>query len=260
VQRGLGYAAYRARLDPAGAQIVNECLRRDYRWDWQVDERLVYLARQVRDLRLDITPLVEQMRLRATKAPQRAHPTDDDNQFDVAVDVLTALARNRPTGRPDDSADRDWGSAPRRRRGPNHATPRVNQTRGSLPRGSLQRLPGWFGLPPQQPESVIVGRRLFVAVRLPAARFSGAAEPGRERSEVLAQRVIADRDVDHLAVKVIRSAGVEAPGVVPVDGDAIALLHERILKQLGCQARIVVVQPVQQIGSRGAAHSSAPGP
>ncbi len=94
MQRGLGYAAYRARLDPAGAQIVNECLRRDYRWDWQVDDRLVYLARLVRDLRLDITPLVDQMRACGPpKHYSEPDPTDDDNQFDVAVGVLTALAR-----------------------------------------------------------------------------------------------------------------------------------------------------------------------
>jgi hypothetical protein len=47
---------------------------------------------------------------------------------------------------------------------------------------------------------------------------------------------------------VIRSAGVEAPGVVPVEGDAITALHDRILEQLSCQARVVVVQPVQQGG------------
>lgn len=94
MQRGLGYGAYRARLDPTGAQIVNECLRRDYRWDWQVDDRIVYLARLVRDVRLDITPLVDQMRACGPRKPYgEPDPTDDDNQFDVAVGVLTALAR-----------------------------------------------------------------------------------------------------------------------------------------------------------------------
>ncbi len=94
MQRGLGYAAYRAPRDPAGAQLAGECLRRDHRWDWQVDNRIVYLARLVRDVRLDITPLVGQLRARG---PRKHHdepdPTDDDNQFTLAVGVLTALAR-----------------------------------------------------------------------------------------------------------------------------------------------------------------------
>lgn len=62
----------------------------------------------------------------------------------------------------------------------------------------------------------------------------------------------ADRDVDHLAVQVIRPAGVEAPGVVPVEGDAITALHDRILEQLGGQARVVVVQTVEQFRPYGA--------
>lgn len=57
----------------------------------------------------------------------------------------------------------------------------------------------------------------------------------------------ADQDVDHFAVQVIRSAGVEAPGVVPVQGDAITAPHDRVLEQLGCQARVVVVHPVQEL-------------
>lgn len=62
----------------------------------------------------------------------------------------------------------------------------------------------------------------------------------------------ADRDVDHLTVQVIRSAGVEAPGVVPVEGDAITAPHDRILEQLGCQGRVVVMHPVQQSRPYGA--------
>jgi hypothetical protein len=94
MQRGLGHAAHGARVDPAGEQIAMECLRRDYRWDWQVDDRYVYLARLARDLNLDITLLGDQMRA----CGPRKHfgerdPADDDNQFAVAVGVLECLAR-----------------------------------------------------------------------------------------------------------------------------------------------------------------------
>jgi len=50
---------------------------------------------------------------------------------------------------------------------------------------------------------------------------------------------------------VIRSAGVE-PGVVPVEGDAVAALHDRVLEQFGGQAGIVVVQAIQQLGTHRA--------
>ncbi|NUO55429.1 MAG: hypothetical protein HOV78_02135 [Hamadaea sp.] len=84
MQRGLGVAVHRARVDPDAPDVVYECLRRDYRWDWQVDDRLVYLARLVRDLRLDLTPLIDQL---------RASGPNDDNQFDLAMGVLEALGR-----------------------------------------------------------------------------------------------------------------------------------------------------------------------
>lgn len=93
MQRGLGVAVPRARVDPDAAPVVYECLRRDFRWDWQVDHRVVYLARLVRDLSLDLTPLIDQLR---ACGPRKHHteldPTDDSNQFGLAMGVLETLA------------------------------------------------------------------------------------------------------------------------------------------------------------------------
>ncbi|NUR71975.1 MAG: hypothetical protein HOU81_14240 [Hamadaea sp.] len=94
MQRGLGIAAYRARVDPDGPAVVYEGLRRDHRWDWQVDDRSTYLARLVRYLRLDLTPLIEQLRACGPrKHYTEPDPTDDDNQFALALGVLETLAR-----------------------------------------------------------------------------------------------------------------------------------------------------------------------
>ena len=56
-----------------------------------------------------------------------------------------------------------------------------------------------------------------------------------------------DHDVERHVSRISRSAGVETPGVVPVERDAVTPPHDRILKQLGCQAGIVVVQAGQQL-------------
>jgi hypothetical protein len=102
--------------------------------------------------------------------------------------------------------------------------------------------------------SFLCYRSLDLGSRKTAASGDQSHRPDRD------PRRKADRDVDDLAVKAIRSAGVEVPGVVLAEGDAIAALHDRTMEQLGCQAGVVVVQPVQHLGSCGAAHSSAPGP
>lgn len=87
LQHGLGRGAYRAMTDPAAPDLVAACLRRDYRWDWQVDERDVYLARLVRDLKMPVAPIAAQLRA----APP--DDSDDDNEFAVALGVLEVLAR-----------------------------------------------------------------------------------------------------------------------------------------------------------------------
>jgi hypothetical protein len=93
LQRGLGNAARRARSDPAAGDLVWECLRRDYRWDWQVDDRCVYLARLVRDLRLDMSGLDRQLRACGPRGSDgEPDPHDVDNQFGLAEGVLTTLA------------------------------------------------------------------------------------------------------------------------------------------------------------------------
>ncbi|MEU7905489.1 hypothetical protein [Actinoplanes sp. NPDC049118] len=87
LQRGLGRGAHRAMSAPAAPDPVTDCLRRDYRWDWQVDERDVYLARLVRDLRMPIAPIVARLH----DAPPA--DSDDDNEFAVALGVLEVLGR-----------------------------------------------------------------------------------------------------------------------------------------------------------------------
>jgi hypothetical protein len=82
LQRGLGRGARRA----AGPEAVFACVKRDYRWDWMVDERAVYLARLVRDLAMPVPPLLTLL---------REHPADnDDNTFDNTLEVLVALGRS----------------------------------------------------------------------------------------------------------------------------------------------------------------------
>src|SRR5262245_30399842 len=82
LQRGLGRGAHQVASTPDAPDLVTACLRRDYRWDWQVDERDVYLARLVRDLRMPIAPITAQLR----DAPPP--DSDDDNVFAVALGVF----------------------------------------------------------------------------------------------------------------------------------------------------------------------------
>ncbi|MFJ9691949.1 hypothetical protein [Kitasatospora sp. NPDC101183] len=60
VQRGRGLGALMAAEDlAAAAGVVYECIRRDWRWDTQTDDRYLYLARLIRDLELPLGPVVE---------------------------------------------------------------------------------------------------------------------------------------------------------------------------------------------------------
>ncbi|WP_127508796.1 transposase domain-containing protein [Actinoplanes solisilvae] len=82
LQRGLGRAARR----PGDRDAVLGCIARDYRWDWQVDERTVYLARLVRAVNIPVTDLM---------ALLEAHPEDnDDNTFNNTLSVLATLGRD----------------------------------------------------------------------------------------------------------------------------------------------------------------------
>lgn len=62
LQRGRGRGAQLALTDPTAPDLVYDCITCDYRWDWQVDERAVYLARLVRDLQLPLAPIVAALR------------------------------------------------------------------------------------------------------------------------------------------------------------------------------------------------------
>ncbi|MGC5021350.1 hypothetical protein [Micromonospora sp. DT47] len=94
LELGRGVAVARLRHQRQRAELVYQCCGRDTRWDWQTDSRSTYLARLLRDLRLDVAPLIAQLH---ACGPYRAwlesDPSDEDNQFDLAVGVLTTLAR-----------------------------------------------------------------------------------------------------------------------------------------------------------------------
>ncbi|MGW2376628.1 hypothetical protein [Kitasatospora sp. NPDC001683] len=60
LQRGRGLGAVMAAEDPgAAAELVYGCVRWEWRWDSQVDDRHLYLARLIRDLELPLGPVVE---------------------------------------------------------------------------------------------------------------------------------------------------------------------------------------------------------
>jgi hypothetical protein len=88
LQRGCGTAGAWVATHQVAPELVLDCVRRDYRWDRQVDERTVYLARLVLDLELSIDPILEQV-WRAGR-----NTGYDGNRFGQGVDVLAALARS----------------------------------------------------------------------------------------------------------------------------------------------------------------------
>lgn len=84
LQRGLGRGAILAR----GDDDVLGCVQQDYRWD-SVDERAVYLARLVRDLRMPVEPIVAALSAASTRV------------FTNVLDVLEALGRAEVAGAAD---------------------------------------------------------------------------------------------------------------------------------------------------------------
>ncbi|MFF7730831.1 hypothetical protein [Streptomyces sp. NPDC008001] len=61
LQRGRGLGAARALQNPQGAAAaVYDGIRREWRWDG-TDDRSLYLARLVQDLKLSLTPIVDQL-------------------------------------------------------------------------------------------------------------------------------------------------------------------------------------------------------
>ncbi|GAA4920603.1 hypothetical protein LX16_4708 [Stackebrandtia albiflava] len=83
LQRGRGAGARTVADDPAAESLVMDCVRHDWRWEWQVDDRPGYLARLVRDLGLPSGPIGEQL---------ETEPPEAGNDFDVAARILSMLA------------------------------------------------------------------------------------------------------------------------------------------------------------------------
>ncbi|MFG2623248.1 hypothetical protein ACGFXC_37145 [Streptomyces sp. NPDC048507] len=80
LQRGRGLGAERAWCDPgAAAPFAYDGIRRDWRWDSQTDTRYLYQARLIRDLKLSLTPVVDQL-------------AGDEEECSRAADVLEVLA------------------------------------------------------------------------------------------------------------------------------------------------------------------------
>ncbi|MFD8750959.1 hypothetical protein ACFV0O_08250 [Kitasatospora sp. NPDC059577] len=80
LQRGRGQGALLAAEDPASAAaLVYGCIRWEWRWDRQVDDRPGYLARLLRDLELPLGPVVDLL-------------DGDEGTRDRAADVLELLA------------------------------------------------------------------------------------------------------------------------------------------------------------------------
>ncbi|GAA0573468.1 hypothetical protein GCM10010172_67660 [Paractinoplanes ferrugineus] len=85
VQRGLGRAVFRVASKPGGTELVLRCVVQDYRWDRQVDERAVYLARLVRQTKVLVTVLLSLL---------DEHPVDNgENTFDNALSTRSVLGR-----------------------------------------------------------------------------------------------------------------------------------------------------------------------
>jgi hypothetical protein len=87
LQRGLGRAARRAAGRSGAGEFVYDCVRRDPRWDHQVESRSLFYARLVIDLELSVGPIADHL----------ADPTDpiDDDPWraTLAIDVLADLLR-----------------------------------------------------------------------------------------------------------------------------------------------------------------------
>ncbi|MFJ9839982.1 hypothetical protein ACIRYZ_05855 [Kitasatospora sp. NPDC101155] len=62
LQRGRGLGALMAAEDPASAaDLIYGCIRWEWRWDSNFDDRHLYLARLIRDLELPLGPVIEML-------------------------------------------------------------------------------------------------------------------------------------------------------------------------------------------------------
>ncbi|WP_246052568.1 hypothetical protein [Actinocorallia herbida] len=87
LQRGLGRAARRAARTRGSGEFVYDCVRRDPRWDRQVESRSLYYARLIVDLELPVHPLSDHL----------FDPADADDgdewRASLTIDTLTDLVR-----------------------------------------------------------------------------------------------------------------------------------------------------------------------
>jgi hypothetical protein len=87
LQRGLGRAARRAAGRPGTGEFVYDCIRRDPRWDHQVESRSLFYARLIVDLELSACPIADHL-------ADPADSIDDDPwRASLAIDVLADLLR-----------------------------------------------------------------------------------------------------------------------------------------------------------------------
>jgi hypothetical protein len=91
LQRGLGRGARRAAGTPGAGELVYDCIRRDPRWDLQVESRSLFYARLILDLELPVGPIAEHL------AGSDADGTDgwdpEPRRDGLAVEVLADLLR-----------------------------------------------------------------------------------------------------------------------------------------------------------------------
>ncbi|WP_031077120.1 hypothetical protein [Streptomyces sp. NRRL WC-3742] len=103
LQRGRGRGALIAAEDAgASAELVYACIRYEWRWDPQLDDRALYLARLIRDLELPLGPVTEMLaggsdtRERAARVlelldgPPRREPRRVDPRSEQDVPTLIA--------------------------------------------------------------------------------------------------------------------------------------------------------------------------
>jgi hypothetical protein len=81
LQRGRGIGVLRLRDHTDPAPLVYECAGRDTRWDSQVEDRPAWVARLLRDHRLDPAPLIARLR------------AGEDADFDYPLEILVSLGR-----------------------------------------------------------------------------------------------------------------------------------------------------------------------
>ncbi|MFD5436084.1 hypothetical protein ACFWJ4_28555 [Kitasatospora sp. NPDC127067] len=121
LQRGRGQGARIAAEDRMSvAELVHGCIRWDWRWDSQVDDRHLYLARLIRDLELPLGPVVEMATAQDEDIRDRATGVLELLVLAGSADARAALPDFvpeedespvcRPVRRPDPYPERDSAS------------------------------------------------------------------------------------------------------------------------------------------------------